>query len=758
VHSERATPYVDTSVRRRYPDIAAVYEYRDEHGQHLLEVVRDVEKGFRQRRRDDSKPGGWDWRVTGVRRVLYRLPELLAAPLSAPIYVVEGEKDVESLRKRGFFATCNIGGAGKWSGVEACAAVALKGRNIVLISDLDDEKQGFAGQKHAKQAADHIRKVAASVVGPMQCTKGHDITDHLEAGGTLDELVPVVWGSAPAKPSAAVDAKSGTRPKLSIVKDGPAWDDHEPADPGGDRPEVKIGKDIHRVIADLDRVVGGSDPLLFQRDHEIVAVAGSRVKEGTAQLHAGTPIIRQLSAASLLPRITEHVRTFSWKKVKNKDTDEELMHKVDVLPPPAVLSSFLGALDWLHVRPISGITECPTIRPDGSVMQTPGYDAVTGYLYTPNGEYPRVDDEPTHSDAVRAYAHLAEVFCDFPYVDPSHLSAVVASIIAIIVRPAIEGSVPAFVQDASSRRSGKTLQVDVISLITCGRPASRMTYPEDDEELEKVMASYAMIGARMINFDNIEGMFGGPALDKCITAIDTVDLRVLGVSQLKTLTWRAVVFASGNNVRGRGDILERVLAPRLESPLEHPEKRDLRTLRHPRLRDWTRENRARLVHCALTIIRAYCVAGRPKQSVENWGGFEAFTELVVHALVWVGAPNPLGARRGGDADEDPARVAERTLVHGWDALCRSLASASLSVSAAIRALYPPPKKDEPPDGHDDVREAIAELTRAPSGFAPDTRKLGDAVRKLKRKPYDGLRFESDGSTGGVARWKVVRSS
>ena len=60
-----------------------------------------------------TSSGGWAWNVKGVRRVLYRLPELLARP-DETVYVVEGEKDADRLASLGLLATTNSGGAGKW--------------------------------------------------------------------------------------------------------------------------------------------------------------------------------------------------------------------------------------------------------------------------------------------------------------------------------------------------------------------------------------------------------------------------------------------------------------------------------------------------------------------------------------------------------------------------------------------------------------------------------------------------------------------
>src|SRR5579862_3420628 len=93
--------------------MVAEYDYRSESGELLFQVCRFEPKDFRQRRPDGN--GGWDWKLNGVTRTLYRLPELTEAlALERPVFVVEGEKDVDALGKLGIFATCNPGGAGKW--------------------------------------------------------------------------------------------------------------------------------------------------------------------------------------------------------------------------------------------------------------------------------------------------------------------------------------------------------------------------------------------------------------------------------------------------------------------------------------------------------------------------------------------------------------------------------------------------------------------------------------------------------------------
>ncbi len=178
-------PTADTSPAPSKPTrngrsrIVAQYDYRDESGNLLLQAVRFDPKDFRQRR---PKPGGgWDWRVKGVRVVPYRLPELLAEP-ARPVVIAEGEKDCDNLARIGVLATCNAGGAGKWT---AEHSAFLRGRRVIVLADNDD-----AGRNHAQQVALSVHGIAESVQIvelPVLPAKG-DASDWIAAGGTKAEL------------------------------------------------------------------------------------------------------------------------------------------------------------------------------------------------------------------------------------------------------------------------------------------------------------------------------------------------------------------------------------------------------------------------------------------------------------------------------------------------------------------------------------------------------------------------------------------
>lgn len=515
------------------------------------------------------------------------------------------------------------------------------------------------------------------------------------------------------------------------------------------RKEIILTPNVHETTTALISALGTDDDL-FRRAgalSHVIREDGEKNDDGSWRIVPGTPTIRNAPLSWLTGRVSMAARC-----LKFSAKDEKYHH---VEPPVARVGAVLEHGTWPEIRDLRGIIEAPTMRPDGTILQAAGYDPATRLLHEPNAEFPIVADAPSHSDCVLAYARLMEPFRDFPYVAESHRAAAIAGVLTLLARPAIAGSVPCWLFDASAARSGKSLQVDVISLIATGRVASRLTYPEQDDELEKVISSYALRGAAVLNFDNVARKFGGAALDKVITAIDLVDMRMLGSSDIRSFAWRAVVFASGNNVACKGDMLPRVIAPRLESPLANPEKRA--DLLHPELRVWVAEHRTELAHAALTILRGYVAAGRPDMGCPRWGGFEAWSRLIPHALRWVGAEDPMGARRGLDGDEDPERVNAAALVDGWERLCRDMPQ-GLTAKAALTVLYPTSRREErEPDGHDDLREAIESLTYARPGIPPGARQLGDALRLLKGKIVGGMKLVSLSAMGHTARWRAIKA-
>jgi Protein of unknown function (DUF3987) len=165
--------------------IVETYDYCDENGTLVFQVVRFEPKDFRQRQPDGG--GGWIWNVRDARRVLYRLPELLKAVAAGEtIYIPEGEKDVHNLRALEVVATTNPGGIKKW---RDDYSEFLRGADVVVLPDNHAE-----GREHGEQVAASLRGAAKRVrvldIGKhwAACPEKGDISDWIAAGGTADQL------------------------------------------------------------------------------------------------------------------------------------------------------------------------------------------------------------------------------------------------------------------------------------------------------------------------------------------------------------------------------------------------------------------------------------------------------------------------------------------------------------------------------------------------------------------------------------------
>lgn len=154
--------------------VVATYNYTDEQGALLHQTVRYEPKGFSQRRPNGA--GGWIANLEGVRLVLYNLPAVIASPI---VFVVEGEKDADSLNALGVVGTCNAMGAGKW---RAEYAQWLRGKHVIIIPDADEP-----GRKHAERVAASLTD-AASVKTVVLPGGAKDASEWIAAGGTLEQL------------------------------------------------------------------------------------------------------------------------------------------------------------------------------------------------------------------------------------------------------------------------------------------------------------------------------------------------------------------------------------------------------------------------------------------------------------------------------------------------------------------------------------------------------------------------------------------
>jgi hypothetical protein len=285
---------------------------------------------------------------------------------------------------------------------------------------------------------------------------------------------------------------------------------------------------------------------------------------------------------------------------------------------------------------VTGIRELPFLRPDGTVVRSPGYDLETHILYRPHPEIevPDIPEAPSRSDLGLALGLLKEPFWDFPFVDEASRANLLGTVFTPIVEPLLEGAnIPLIIFDATKQGTGKTLLADVVALMGTGRIPATMNAPSGNEEWRKQITAQLRKGEPIIVVDNVKGRLSSSALERALTAQKWGD-RLLGHSKQLKLPSDALWIATGNNLRPRGEMTRRCILVRMDAEMVHPWKRT--GFEHPNLRKWVRSNRGRLVAALLTVVRSWIEAGRPEAEVETLGSFERWAQVLGGILQHIG--------------------------------------------------------------------------------------------------------------------------
>ncbi|MGD9853942.1 MAG: hypothetical protein AB7U20_03235 [Planctomycetaceae bacterium] len=696
-------------------ELVAIYDYRDAARTMLYQSCRfespngdgKPRKAFSQRTPDGN--GGWLYKLNGVARVPYRLPELIAADPCEPVLIVEGEKHVDRLRALGFVATCNSGGAGKWL---KSFSPYLAGRDVIVLPDND-----HAGCKHARVVHDALTGTAASVrVLTLDGLPDRgDVIDWLEAGGTADQLRELL----------------PTAQTIDEALPGESCDDQPQA--ADDRIRIAVTHNQHDVIhKTIDALA--KDQSIYKRAGQLVHVIRERsdAEEDGIRRSAGTPRIKDVSAGYLRERLSAGCR---FVRVTD-DGDQQ------VAPPGFAVSAIHTRGFWEPIRQLTGIVETPVLKPDGTILDRPGWDESTGLLYEPGDLLPTVPDRPDLSDAIHAAQALLDLVSDFPFAAETHRSSWIAGLLTVLARRAFAGPAPMFLIDANVRGSGKSLLTDLIAIITTGRGMPRLSNPGDDDEARKRITSLALAGDPLVLIDNIGSTLGSASLDAALTSTTWKDRR-LGANEIVECALRAVWFATGNNVMLAADTSRRVCHVRLDSPLESPEERT--GFQHPNLLQHVRQNRLELLTAGLTILRAYVVARRPDAGLKPWGSFEGWSSLIRNAVVWLGLSDPGETRRELAEASDRDAAALRALFAGWSEI--DPAEEGLTAAELVKRL------ETSPNHYDDVRSALNDLCDI-RGKGLTGRAVGNQLRRFRGRVIGDLRLEAVESRTRVRRWRV----
>jgi putative DNA primase/helicase len=416
-----------------------------------------------------------------------------------------------------------------------------------------------------------------------------------------------------------------------------------------------------------------------------------------------------------------------------KKYNERKKQFMPIDPPPEVALGLLQKDQW-KFSDVSGVTTTPTMRPDGALLDQPGYDPATQLLYVPDRHLavPPIDPNPTRAEAMQALQRLDALLDGFPFVSDVDRAVALAGLMTPVLRGAFNVA-PMTLLTAPTAGTGKSHYVNTASTIATGRVCPVITNVPSSEEMEKRLGAMVLEGVPIISLDNCTHDLGGDLLCQ-ITEQRYVRIRILGKSEQPQCEYRGSVYATGNNVTFIGDMTRRGLICNLDAALERPETRSFAF--DPVKR--AAEQRGQYIHDILTVARAYRAAGCPKTGCGSIGSYGAWSATVREPLVWLGKADPI-ASMDTLREEDPARIAARRMVALQGELPSSFSAAELIQLAekmeAKGSSYPQTYEY----AHPELRELLIQQAGNFKGVI-DSRKLSRWLSSIRGQIHDGFRL------------------
>jgi putative DNA primase/helicase len=286
------------------------------------------------------------------------------------------------------------------------------------------------------------------------------------------------------------------------------------------------------------------------------------------------------------------------------------------------------------------------------------------------------------------------------------------------------------------------------AILLTGRECAVVSQATEDTEFEKKLGAILLTGDPLVSIDNCTKEIDHPLLCMAVTE-PLIQIRILGFLKTATIPNGVLIFATGNNFRFAGDMLDRGLVARLDAKVERPQ---LRTFKSEDPIIVFKRDRAYYVVQALTALRAYLHVGQPEAGTPL-GGFEGWSRRVRDCLVWLGEEDPVATIESA-RNEDPELLQFAAVIAQWEIhLGRRRVAAKDVVEVALQR-----------EGFDenDKKFVNPELRSALLAVAGDdgrisTVRLGRWLGKHKNRVAGGRRIVAAGIIDGFAQWRLQLS-
>jgi len=710
------------------PDLSRwdlVYPYRNSEGQIVRYVLRRNATEHDRKKIIPLTWGtlkgetGWHQRHPASPRALYALDRIAACET---VLICEGEKSADAAQRMLPRMACTTWTAGTGN-VASSDWSSLHGKKVIIWPDNDDP-----GLKAASEIAEMLAQIASTVrtVDVSDMGPGEDAAD-LQTDNIRDWLQPRI---GPITCGTAVKIATAMPP---IVMAGRRAAGIDPI-------QVRAGE-IDLAATAGERALIAANAPVFQRGSDLVRPGRRDVAAANGRMTLAACLV-EVTPPAMVDLLCQAVEWQKW----NKRAGEF----VQIDPPREVAAVIMGRSGVWAFRPLAGVITTPTLRPDGSLLSAPGYDAETRLYHVDDPTLEISVPAPSRSAAETALFDLNCLLDEFPFATDVDRAVALSAIITGVCRGMMPVS-PLFAFRATTPGSGKSFLVDVASVVATGRVCPVTSAGEDTNEMDKRLAGLLLAGYPIMSLDNINGELGSDLMCQAIER-PIIRIRELGSSSSTEIENRSVIFATGNGLRVKGDMTRRTVLCTLDPGMEQPELREFSGNPIQQVV----ENRGKYVSCCLTVVQSWMASGE-KSALSPLASFEVWSQTVRAALVWLGQKDP--CRSMESAREDDPEGAERREVI-W------LLSEALGVGPQfaksvreIEDMANIPGVDESGSRsgyrYPDLRDVLQRIAGTPNGKL-NSRKLGWWLTNNKGRLEDGLMLVGRETWRKTKEWYVEK--
>lgn len=497
---------------------------------------------------------------------------------------------------------------------------------------------------------------------------------------------------------------------------------------------LDITKDVAKHLPAIRVSAGEINRIVDIAEAELSKTMRHYQRGGIIVTVATDPATRATNVKTLsLPSLTRVLAGLAvWQRYDKREMDW-----VTCDPPEKHTKILHDAIHYPHLPILNGIARQPYFRADGGLVTSAGYDAKTGMFGVFDPRHFNVPDNPTREQAGIALSKLDELLSEFAFKTPNDKAAALSAIITATVRPSLRLSVMYHVH-APQIASGKSYLCEVITLFATPEKSTPHGFPADDEEMRKLLLAELLTAPAVIEFDNLTtDLIPHKSLCTALTS-ENMSGRILGQSKTAEVGTRALFLSSGNNVEPVRDMTRRVVTIKLDPQCETPATREFN--KNPVAE--VHSKRGEFISAALTIVRAWIVAGRPKTEVKALNSYAEWSELCRQPLLWLELADPAASVFETMA-HDPDREELAAFLEVWEQRYGKYATAIKRVVADC-VLWA------------DLKEVLPDLAIERDGTI-NKRKLGWWLKRHSGRVVSGLRLVvDDGFKTNSVRWRIEK--